>query len=92
MLKLKRSSVLKRKSSRASPQLLHEGERAYGATYYNAVARFYHGVDNPPGPMESTGPDLSNDNRLIERHVRRLTRNTPLDVVLTDLLERYTLR
>jgi hypothetical protein len=67
--------------------LLHEGERAYGAWYYNATARHYHGVDNPLGAMDGTGPVLENDARMIERHIQRLSSGRPVDVVVQDLLE-----
>jgi len=68
-------------------QLLHEGERAYGASYYNATAKFYHGIDSADGPLEGTGPILENDSRLIEAHARRLAGGRPVDVVVQDLLE-----
>jgi len=67
--------------------LLHEGERAFGAWYFNAPAKYYHGVDNPDGAMDGVGPVLENDSRLIERHVQRLSSGRPVDVVVQDLLE-----
>ena len=66
---------------------LHEGERAYGAYYFNAPAQHYHGVANPDGALEGEGPILENDSRLIEAHIRRLANGRPVDVVMQDLLE-----
>ncbi|MHA2064754.1 MAG: hypothetical protein ACXABY_10305 [Candidatus Thorarchaeota archaeon] len=66
---------------------LHEGERAIGAHYFNATAKHYHGVDNPDGALESGGPMLENDSRLIEQHIQRLASGRPVDVVVQDLLE-----
>lgn len=66
---------------------LHEGYQGYGAYYYNATAKHYHEVANPDGPLESSGPMLENDSRLIERHLRRLSQGRPVDAVVTDLLE-----
>jgi len=71
---------------------LHEGERAFGAYYYNATAKLYHGVDNFDGALEGVGPNLGNDSRLIERHVQRLRQGRPIDVVVHDLLEQSKLR
>lgn len=70
---------------------LHEGERGYGSWYFNATAKHYHGVNNFDGPMEGVGPDLGNDRRLVERHLKLLNRGRPLDVVIQDLLERESL-
>jgi len=69
-------------------RLLQEGERAFGAYYYHATAKRYHGVDNFDGPLESMGPDLGNDRRLLERHIQRLSKGRPVDNVIHDLLER----
>jgi len=66
---------------------LHEGERAYGSHWYNATAQMNYGVQNPDGPLESAGPMLENDSRLIERHIAMLTRYHPLEAVMTNLLE-----
>ncbi len=66
---------------------LHEGERAFGAYYYSATAKHYHGVDGSDGPLESVGPMLENDSRLIERHLKRLSAGSPVTVVVQDLLE-----
>jgi len=68
-------------------QLLHEGERAFGAYYFNAPAKYYHGVENPDGALEGLGPVLENDSRLIEAHIKRLANGRPVDVVVQDLLE-----
>lgn len=66
---------------------LHEGERAYGAYYYNAPARLYHGVDNPKGMLDGDGPILENNTQIMERHIKRLTYGRPVDIVVQDLLE-----
>jgi len=68
-------------------RILQEGERAYGAHYFNATARSYHGVDNPEGALEGQGPMLENDSRLIEQHIQRLIGGRPTDVIVQDLLE-----
>ncbi len=68
-------------------QLLQEGERAYGAHYFNAPARLYHGVPNPEGALEGVGPMLENDSRLIEAHIQRLVGGRPTDAIVQDLLE-----
>lgn len=69
-------------------QILHEGERAFGAYWFNATAKLYHGVDNFDGALEGVGPDLGNDSRLLERHIQRLTQGRPINNVIQDLLER----
>lgn len=66
---------------------LHEGERGYGASYYSATAKLYHGVDNAVGALDGPGPMLENDSRLIERHIQRLAVGRPADVIVQDLLE-----
>lgn len=67
---------------------LEEGQSAFGAHWYNATAKRYHGVNNFDGPLESIGPNLVNDRRLLERHVQSLYNGRPSDAVVTDLLER----
>jgi hypothetical protein len=69
-------------------KLLQEGERAFGAYWYNATAKHYHGVNNFNGALDGIGPDLSNDRRLLEQHIQRLSTGRPMSNVLHDLLER----
>lgn len=66
---------------------LTEGERGYGAWHYSATAQHYHGVLGADGVMEGTGPNLSNDDRLLENHLKNLQAGRPVDNVVLDLLE-----
>ena len=77
--------LLKRLAKPLQP--LHEGERGYGSWHFNAPAGEYHGVMQSPGAMEGVGPQLGNDSRLLENHLRNLQLGEPVSDVVQDLLE-----
>lgn len=78
---------LQKRKSKKDESLLTEGERGYGAWHYSATAGTYHGVSGSPGAMDGFGPNLANDGRLLENHLKNLQAGRPLASIVTDLLE-----